>query len=66
MAKKKICIRIDPTILENLKDVVYHHKGFSMTEFIEVSLEEALKGFLPVPSRNGAKLRAGVRKKKDN
>jgi len=66
MIKKSISIRLNPEILNNLRDVVHWHKGFTITEFIEVCLEEALKGFLPVPSRKGATLRRGARKKRDD
>ena len=58
--KKQITIRINEKLLERIKDIVYYNIGFTLSDFIETTLDLALDGlYEDVPQRPTKKLRPG-------
>lgn len=58
--KKQITLRLNEKLLERIKDIVYYNYGYTLSDFIEKTLEQALSGrYENTPSRPHKKLKPG-------
>lgn len=61
--KKSLTVRINEETLERVRDIVYWNHEFTLTSFVELTLEEVVKKFKDVEKRPVKKLHVGRKMK---
>lgn len=59
MAKKKITILVDEQIVDRVKDIVYWNPEYTVSNFVEASVEAAVEGFSHIDPRPQKNLKPG-------